>query len=87
MTSATIEKGTLIDHCLHTDCQQNIPYVGVCTVLGSAWMIILDHSLIWAHYVLPSVQTPLVKVAAREFVELPLTDKALGKRLTEAIER
>ena len=53
-------------------------------------MNISDHSLIWAHYVLPSVRapttTPLVKVAPREFIELPLIDEELGKRFEADID-
>ena len=50
-------------------------------------MTISDHSLFGANYVLPSVHAPtitlLVKLASREFIELPLTDKELGKRFAE----
>ena len=69
LTRVTSDGGTWIDDILHTDRQNKIHCIGAHTVQGSAWMTISDHSLIWAHYVLPSIHapttTPPVKVAPR----------------------
>ena len=90
LTRISREGGTCIDRLLHTDRHNNILCVGAFTVQGSLWMTISDHSPIWGHYVLPvvhdSINTPLVTVAQREFVELPLNDKEIGKRFAEDMD-
>ena len=82
--------GTWIDHLLHTDVYNNIFCVGAFTVQGSLWITISDYSLIWGHYVLPTVHdstnTPLVTLAPREFVEIPLNGKDLGQRFAEDMD-
>ena len=83
LTRATSEGGTWIDHILRTDRQNNIKCTGAHTVEGSAWMTISDNVLPSVH---APITTPLVKVAPREFVELPLTDETLGKRFAEDMD-
>ena len=81
LTRVTSEGGTWIDHILNTDRHNNIHCIGAFTVQGSARISISDHSLIWAHYIFPSVHasttTPMVNVGPRKFIELPLTDKEI----------
>ena len=87
LTRITREGGTWIDHLVHTDRQNNILCVGTYTIQGSLWMTISHHSLVWGDYVLQtaqdSINTPLVTVAPREFVEPPLNDNEHEKRLAE----
>ena len=69
----------------------NIQCIGAYTVQGSTWLAISDHLPLWAHDVLPSVHaptaTPLAKVAPREFIELPLTDKEIGMRFAADMDK
>ena len=63
---------------------------GVFTATGAAWATASDHQPLWGRYVLPSmhdsIQPPLVKTAAREFVELPLTDQVLWQRFAKELD-
>ena len=83
VTWSNFKGGHWIDHILHFSRHQNIECVGVYTAIGAAWATVSDRHLLWGRYVLPSVHdainTPSVKTAVREFVELPLNE---GHRAT-----
>ena len=83
--------GTWIDHILHFARHRNIHCMGVFAATGSAWEDVSDHQVLWCQYALPSChvphETPSVRTAVREYVELPLTDKKLAAEYADEMNR